>query len=223
MSVAKSVPHPYYPTTINLPNYVANKGDSIYLVAMFSLVLGSVLLPAYLLISSKKEYSLSKRLSFLWFVACGCIHLFFEGYFALTHKTIASNSSLFGELWKEYALSDSRYLTSDSFVLWMETITAVCWGPLCFLNAYQIYTNNPKRHLGIVVASIGQIYGDILYYMTTLFEGAPHSRPEPFYFWCYFVLMNAFWIVIPGYFTINSTSFILEALSEPVDNKIKKK
>ena len=32
---------------------------------------------------------------------------------------------LFGQLWKEYALSDSRYLTSDPFVLCMETITAV--------------------------------------------------------------------------------------------------
>lgn len=33
---------------------------------------------------------------------------------------------LFGQLWKEYSLSDSRYLTQDNaFVLCMETITAV--------------------------------------------------------------------------------------------------
>lgn len=32
---------------------------------------------------------------------------------------------LFGQLWKEYALSDSRYLTNDPFVLCMETVTAV--------------------------------------------------------------------------------------------------
>jgi cholestenol delta-isomerase len=32
---------------------------------------------------------------------------------------------LFGQLWKEYAFSDSRYLTSDPFVLCMETVTAV--------------------------------------------------------------------------------------------------
>ena len=31
----------------------------------------------------------------------------------------------FGQLWKEYSLSDSRYLTSDPFVLCMETVTAV--------------------------------------------------------------------------------------------------
>ena len=33
---------------------------------------------------------------------------------------------LFGQMWKEYSLSDSRYLTSDPFVLCMESITAVC-------------------------------------------------------------------------------------------------
>lgn len=35
--------------------------------------------------------------------------------------------TVFGQLWKEYALSDSRYLTQDPFVLCMETITAVCF------------------------------------------------------------------------------------------------
>ena len=55
----------------------------------------------------------------------GCIHLFFEGYFALNHARMAGMQDLFGQLWKEYALSDSRYLTSDPFVLCMETVTAV--------------------------------------------------------------------------------------------------
>lgn len=33
--------------------------------------------------------------------------------------------TLFGQMWKEYALSDSRYLTQDAFVLCMESLTAV--------------------------------------------------------------------------------------------------
>ena len=32
---------------------------------------------------------------------------------------------MLGQLWKEYALSDSRYLTSDTLVLCMESITVV--------------------------------------------------------------------------------------------------
>lgn len=38
---------------------------------------------------------------------------------------MASAQDLFGQLWKEYALSDSRYMTSDTVVLCMETMTVV--------------------------------------------------------------------------------------------------
>jgi cholestenol delta-isomerase len=41
------------------------------------------------------------------------------------HTRMASMQDFFGQLWKEYALSDSRYLFSDPFVLCMETWTAV--------------------------------------------------------------------------------------------------
>lgn len=41
------------------------------------------------------------------------------------HATLASSQDLFAQLWKEYALSDSRYLTSDHFMLCVETITVV--------------------------------------------------------------------------------------------------
>lgn len=67
----------------------------------------------------------------------GAIHLFFEGYFSLNHTRMGPAQDLFGQLWKEYALSDSRYLTSDAFVLCMETVTAVSllhhWHLLFFL------------------------------------------------------------------------------------------
>lgn len=41
------------------------------------------------------------------------------------HDHMASAQDLFGQLWKEYALSDSRYMTSDTLVLCMETMTVV--------------------------------------------------------------------------------------------------
>ena len=56
-----------------------------------------------------------------------------EGYFAINHKSMGGLQDIFAQLWKEYALSDSRYLTQDPFVLCMETITAVRPpGPLHF-------------------------------------------------------------------------------------------
>ena len=58
-------------------------------------------------------------------VAAATIHTFFEGYFVYNNATFGGKQNLFAQLWKEYSLSDSRYLTSDPFVLCMETITAV--------------------------------------------------------------------------------------------------
>lgn len=43
----------------------------------------------------------------------------------INHDRMASAQDFFGQLWKEYALSDSRYMTSDTLVLCMETITVV--------------------------------------------------------------------------------------------------
>ena len=44
-----------------------------------------------------------------------------------------------------------------------------------------------------------------------------YSRPEAYYFWCYFVLMNAFWIVIPLYLVysgVNKTWRAFDALNK---------
>lgn len=150
----------------------------------------------------------------------GCIHLFFEGYYAINQAQMGSLQTLFGQLWKEYALSDSRYLTQNAFVLCMESITAVstrpvscinmrrltlfqfAWGPMCFCVAAMIALRHPLRHPLQAMVSLGQIYGDVLYYATSMFDhymlGVTYSRPEAYYFWGYYFLMNFFWIVIPG-------------------------
>lgn len=147
----------------------------------------------------------------------GTIHFFFEGYFAYNHARMGSAQDLFGQLWKEYALSDSRYLTSDPFVLCMETITAVgrtqprsysadagqvLWGPLAYAVVYCILTSHPLRYPLQAIVSLGQLYGDVLYYATSMFDlyykGLSYCRPEPYYFWFYFFFMNFIWIVIPS-------------------------
>lgn len=65
-----------------------------------------------------------------------------------------------------------------------------------------ITTEHPLRHPFQAMVSLGQIYGDILYYATSMFDlyhkGLNYSRPEPYYFWCYYFFMNFIWIVIPS-------------------------
>jgi len=58
------------------------------------------------------------------------------------------------------------------------------------------------RHPLQLIVSLGQIYGLVLYYGTSMFDhyhyNIAYSRPEAYYFWGYYFLMNFFWIVFPG-------------------------
>jgi hypothetical protein len=49
---------------------------------------------------------------------------------------------------------------------------------------------------------MSHLYGDTLYYATSLFDdhvhGRPYFRPEPYYFWLYYFFMNFIWIVVPA-------------------------
>jgi cholestenol delta-isomerase len=67
---------------------------------------------------------------------------------------------------------------------------------------YFIITSHPLRYPLQAVVSLGQIYGDVLYYATCMFDHyykeLTYCRPESYYFWFYFFFMNFIWIVIPG-------------------------
>lgn len=138
------------------------------------------------------------------------------GHFA--RISVAPSSSVLSQLWKEYALSDSRYLTRDAFVTVMEGITAFCWGPLSFVIAWTIAARHPARHFLQTVVSLGQFYGVVLYYGTCMHDaanrGIEYSRPEAYYYWGYYVLLNAFWVFIPLYLLAQSARTITAALAQ---------
>jgi len=48
-----------------------------------------------------------------------------SGYFAFTARTMAQSTSVRSQMWKMYSLSDSRYITADTFTVLMEGCTAV--------------------------------------------------------------------------------------------------
>ncbi|KAJ5134004.1 Bcebp4 [Penicillium atrosanguineum] len=201
--------HPYYPIDLEIVGYLANEWDTVTLVSLFASGCTAIFLATYLLVMKiHPKISNGDLWTIMWFVLCGCIHLFFEGYFAYNFRRMPSMQDLFGQLWKEYSLSDSRYQTQDAFVLCMETITAAFWGPLSFVLAGMIMTSHPLRYPLQAIISLGQLYGDILYYATCLFDnyilGLEYSRPEAAIFWGYFVFCNAFWIVIPLYLIYTS-------------------
>ncbi|PYI02930.1 EBDP4, emopamil-binding protein [Aspergillus sclerotiicarbonarius CBS 121057] len=201
--------HPYYPPDAVISDYAPNEWGTLPLVSIFAGVCALIFLTTYAgCLRMRPHIPTTELWTVLWFVLCGAIHLLLEGYYATTFHNIASKQTLLAQLWKEYSMSDSRYLTQDAFVLCMETITAVCWGPLSLVVALFIALDHPLRHPLQLVVSLGQLYGDVLYYATCFFQHQvyhlSYSRPEAFYFWGYFVFLNAFWIVLPSVLIINS-------------------
>ncbi|AEO69193.1 uncharacterized protein THITE_2146203 [Thermothielavioides terrestris NRRL 8126] len=199
--------HPYYPRDALIPGYAPNETPlpvvlGLFGSIVFSFTAGSVVLA--------KRYNPGLRradqLIVAWFALCGFLHLFFEGYFVLRHASLASSQSLFAQVWKEYALSDSRYLTSDPFMLCIETLTVLIWAPLSLTTAVLAARGRPReqgaRHLLQALVSGGHLYGVALYYGTCALaerlRGATYSRPEVVYYWGYYVGMNAPWVVVPA-------------------------
>ena len=119
----------------------------------------------------------------------------------------------------EYAKSDSRYLTLDATVWGVEAFTAALWGPFSFASAYWMLRGDAKQYLTQFAVSFGQAYGCVLYYLTSGFEGFPHSRPEPLYFWGYFIGLNAFWMIIPSYVMVRNAKLITAALNSSASAK----
>jgi len=122
---------------------------------------------------------------------------------------------------KEYTKADSRYATRDPFVISMEALTAFLVGPLCLTAVYAILQSKPMRYPIIVILSVCQIYGDVLYYGTCYLEDFIHSRPEPLYFWGYFVTLNALWIVIPMLTLLYSAGKIMHSLRITEKKKVR--
>ncbi|KAL4921490.1 Emopamil-binding protein [Aspergillus aurantiobrunneus] len=216
--------HSYYPLGVDIPNYAANELSTLTLLAIFASAC-AILLGATTLITTKANPHISRAefLTVFWFVLCSAIHFVLEGHYARNFTTLPASQHILSQLWKEYSLSDSRYLTSDAFVLCMEAVTAFCWGPLSLLLAGFIVADHPLRHPIQIVISLGQLYGNVLYYGICAFgfvvNGIEYSRPEKYYFYGYFVFLNAFWIVIPLVLVFSSARACAGAFE--VANKVK--
>ncbi|RFU30480.1 hypothetical protein B7463_g5845, partial [Scytalidium lignicola] len=203
--------HPYHPPGLNLSGYLGNELSVPVLLSLFAACCAGILAVTRSFVGKVHPLLQQREKGAIWwFILSGSIHLFFEGYFSINHTRMASSQDLFGQLWKEYALSDSRYLTSDPFVLCMETVTAFIWGPLCYIVAAFITTQHPLRHPLQIIVCVGQIYGLILYYATSMFDhfyhGLTYSRPEFLYFWGYYFFMNFIWMVFPGMLLYSSVA-----------------
>ncbi|CAO3573273.1 unnamed protein product [Mortierella alpina] len=209
--------HPYYPQDLILNHYVANTYTVPQILACVAIAFSAIAAMAAALAHQQRQSTLKDRRAqwtFFWFFLCGMIHTVFEGYFGLHHATIAGETTLLAQVWKEYALSDSRYMTSNTLVLIMERITTLICGPLAFYCAWSLYHGLPARYLAQLMLSLCQIYSCTLYYLTSMVEGSPHCDPDPYYVYFYFVFFNSFWMIAPVLLLTESITALTNAVKK---------
>lgn len=191
--------HPYYPLGLQLPGYEAPTMPFERVLAIF---FGGCAVVFLVLIACTRSYGKAPGLErgiACWFVVTGIIHFVIEGFVVVTPDYFKDTSgNILAEIWKEYTKADSRYATRDAFVIAMEAVTAFVEGPACLMVAFALLNGRPWRYWSAILVSLGQVYGDVLYFATCGLEGAVHTRPEWLYFWFYFIVVNGIWIAIPG-------------------------
>lgn len=83
---AKMPAHPFYPLGIEVANYLANEWGVLTLLSAFAACCASVFAATYVVVMRvRPTMSRGELLTVLWFVLCGCIHTFFEGYGMCLH------------------------------------------------------------------------------------------------------------------------------------------
>ena len=76
----ESVKHPYYPLDIDIAGYVANASTVLSLLGSFIAGCAAIFGLTYLTVKRiNPRLPVTELITVMWFVLCGCIHLFFEG------------------------------------------------------------------------------------------------------------------------------------------------
>lgn len=178
MTTNASPMHPYWPRHLRLDNFVPNDCPTWHILAGLFSASGVLVVTTWLLSGRAAVVPLStwRRLSLCWFAVCGFVHLVIEGWFCLYHEELLGDQAFLSQLWKEYAKGDSRYILNDNFTICMETITACLWGPLSLWVVIAFLRQQPHRFVLQLVVSVGQIYGDVLYFLTEHRDGFQHGE-----------------------------------------------
>ncbi|RGP69945.1 putative emopamil-binding phenylalkylamine ca2+ antagonist binding [Fusarium longipes] len=221
--------HPYFPLDAVIPGYIPNNTGVFELIATFGTIISAVIgFAVWQSTRTRKPVRPIDQFAVGWFALCGFLHVAFEGYYLVHRHQLPSMSTLFAQLWKEYTLSDSRYLTHDIFTVSVETITCpkqLAWGPLSLLTVFGILRDWHSRHVVQIIVCTAHVYGVALYYLTNWNEsrvhGVAYSRPETLYFWVYYVGFNLPWAVVPLVLLRDSWSQVSNAFSALEEKKMR--
>ncbi|KAJ2271728.1 hypothetical protein J3F81_003350 [Coemansia sp. RSA 371] len=179
--------HPYVPEWLDLAGYVAPEHGALELCAIMGTAVVLVLALAYTVL--RRRVRGTELAAALWFVLCGTMHCTFELYFVLHYRGLAARRDVVASMWKEYAKSDSRYMQGGTGN----------FAPVLAQEASTVFVTRRSavRELSQLAASVMHMQSVLLYFGAELLAREPSCRPEPQYFYVYFVGANLPWLVVP--------------------------
>ncbi|XP_027092329.1 probable 3-beta-hydroxysteroid-Delta(8),Delta(7)-isomerase [Coffea arabica] len=214
MAIVGEVEHPYVPRDLKLPGFVPAFLPPSTIVGAY--LLASLLAVSIVWIGSGRIHKISKldRILMCWWIFTGLTHMVLEGYFVFTPDFYKKTTPVYlAEVWKEYSKGDSRYAARDSGVVSIEGVTVVLEGPFCLLTLFAIATKKSYRYVIQLAISLGQLYGTIVYFLTSYLDG-DNFAASWFYYYAYYVLANAFWVLIPTAISVHCWKKICEAIKD---------
>ncbi|OJT14678.1 Emopamil-binding protein-like [Trametes pubescens] len=163
-----------------------------------------------------KNASWQDRVTFIWLAFDGIIHFTLEGsflYYSMFGKQVITSSGPMAQMWKEYALADSRWGTADPTVVSLEILTVFGVGTMCFYVLKQLVQRDPTRHYWIIVLSTSEIYGGWMTFCPEWLTGSPSlDTSNALYLWVYLVFMNIIWVFVPAWLMYDSYGHIAKSL-----------
>ncbi|BGP28093.1 hypothetical protein Rt10032_c17g5823 [Rhodotorula toruloides] len=199
------------PPTLLTQTTLLSLASTVALLAL-AVALARRLLPA-------KRYSdAGQRFIFVWLAFDALVHLTLEASFvfhSFPHpRTVNSGVGPFAALWREYALADTRWRTSDPTVVAIELVTVLGAGPLAAYCANEMRRpENEAWRLWIIILSVAELYGGWMTFAPEWITGSPSlNTSHPLYTWVYLAFFNGLWVVIPLWLTWDSGKVILQAL-----------
>jgi cholestenol delta-isomerase len=108
-TAAEEAANPYYPIGSSIAGYQANESSVPALLGVFFGTCIVVFSCSHTLAKRiQPDLRRGELLTMMWFILSGCIHIVFEGYYITHYASLGSKQTLLGQMWKEYAFSDSR-------------------------------------------------------------------------------------------------------------------
>ncbi|KAI0365720.1 Emopamil-binding protein [Pilatotrama ljubarskyi] len=163
-----------------------------------------------------KDAPWQDRVTFIWLAFDGIIHYTLEGsfvYYSMFGRQVITSSGPMAQMWKEYALADSRWGTADPTIVSLELLTVFGVGTMCFYVLKQLVQRDPARHYWIVVLSTSEIYGGWMTFCPEWLTGSPSLDTSNFLFlWVYLVFMNIIWVFVPLWLMYDSYGHIAKSL-----------